>query len=207
MGHPFPRGAGARVWVTDHLLRGVPLVVITGIHRLGAACTPRTSPVAALYDITRHARATLLEGITAALHLGGRRTAHSRQRADTADGATGAALADDPVVLPAVILDQGDRVPASNTAPLSGPLGPSRAAARTQGRGGDPPASCRYQPFPAHPSAGAGRSFAGMPAGRSARVWSAGPGPPSPGRPATSSSGVRRRPARPAPAAGHVPRR
>ncbi|GAB2604295.1 hypothetical protein GCM10027168_41550 [Streptomyces capparidis] len=60
LGHPVPCGADASVWVTDHLLRGVPLLVLADVHRLRPARTPRTSPVTALYDITRHAPATLL---------------------------------------------------------------------------------------------------------------------------------------------------
>ncbi|WP_461011412.1 hypothetical protein [Streptomyces capparidis] len=60
LGHPVPHDADASVWVTDHLLRGAPLLVVADINRLRPARTPRTSPVPALYDITRHAPATLL---------------------------------------------------------------------------------------------------------------------------------------------------
>lgn len=60
LGRPVPRGTNPSVCVTDRLLRGLPLLVVAGIHRLGATRTPRTSPVPALYDITCHAAGTLL---------------------------------------------------------------------------------------------------------------------------------------------------
>lgn len=41
---PAPRGTHPSVWVTDHLLRTTPLLVITGLHRLGRSRTIRTSP-------------------------------------------------------------------------------------------------------------------------------------------------------------------
>lgn len=60
LGRPVLRGTNPSVWVTDRLLRGVPLLAVAGIHRLGATRTPRTSPVPALYGTTHHAEGTLL---------------------------------------------------------------------------------------------------------------------------------------------------
>lgn len=44
---PAPRGIHPSVWVTDHLLRTTPLLVISGLHRLGRSRSIRTSPGAA----------------------------------------------------------------------------------------------------------------------------------------------------------------